>query len=438
MSEPLPSGWKCATVGELSTFVRGVTFKKSEASSEPSSGLVPIARAGNVESGRARLDQDLIYVSEDHVAKDQYLCTGDILVATSSGSSRVVGKSAIITEDWRGAHGAFMGVIRPKSEIYPAYLGFHIQSDFVRLIWRELAAGTNINNLKRDDIITTTVPLPPVAEQKRIADAIEEHFSRIDTVESAAQTALAKLDTLRRTVLTAAFSGRLIESLHPRRTLDGLLEDWQLSTIGEVTEILDSKRIPLNREERAKRPGNVPYYGATGQVGWIDEPIFNEQLVLLGEDGAPFLDPLKDKAYMIDGPSWVNNHAHVLKADANHVSNDFLKHQLNCCPYNDYVTGTTRLKLTQRAMRSIPLKLPPLPEQEIIVDAIEEHFSRIDAAKAMLERCLQRCGVLRRSVLAAAFSGRLVDQDPNDEPASVLLERIAAEQPKPRTRRKSA
>ena len=224
MSKQLPPGWKWATVGELSTFVRGVTFKKSDASSEQSPGLVPIARAGNVEPGRSRLDQDLIYVSKDRVAIDQYLRTGDILVATSSGSPRVVGKSAVIAEDWQGAHGAFMGVIRSNSSICPAYLGFYIQSDFVRIVWRELAAGTNINNLKRDDIIMTTVPLPPVAEQKRIVAVIEEFVSRVDEAKASLERCLQRCSVLRRAVLAAAFSGRLVEQDPSDESASVLLE----------------------------------------------------------------------------------------------------------------------------------------------------------------------------------------------------------------------
>jgi len=74
-----------------------------------------------------------------------------------------------------------------------------------------------------------------------------------------------------------------------------------------VVEVLDHKRIPLNREERARRPGEVPYYGATGQVGTIDKTLFDEELVFLGEDGVAFLDQFKRQAYVIEGPSWVNN-----------------------------------------------------------------------------------------------------------------------------------
>ncbi len=183
-----------------------------------------------------------------------------------------------------------------------------------------------------------------------------------------------------------------------------LPEGWEWATIQNVVDILDAKRIPLNREEREKRPGNVPYYGATGRTGWIDEPIFDEQLVLLGEDAAPFLDPLKPKAYLIDGPSWVNNHAHVLRAIEGVTSNRYLKHYLNWVPYRGHVTGTTRLKLTQGAMKVIPVRLPPPAEQERIVTAVEEHFSRLDAAEAAVAAVRRKLSAFGRSAVAELFN----------------------------------
>ncbi len=169
----------------------------------------------------------------------------------------------------------------------------------------------------------------------------------------------------------------------------------------------------------------MPYYGATGQAGWIDNPIFNEELLLLGEDGAPFLDPAKRKAYIIDGPAWVNNHAHVLRAITDLATNKFLKYQLDWMPYEGRVTGTTRLKLTQRVMRQLPILLPGVGGQARIVAAIEEHFSRLDAASDAITAARARIEATRRSVLVAALAGWLAPQDPADEPASDLMSRIA-------------
>ena len=178
---------------------------------------------------------------------------------------------------------------------------------------------------------------------------------------------------------------------------------WTCAKLGDLVAVLDRMRVPLNKAERSKRLGSVPYYGATGQVGWIDEALFDEELLLLGEDGAPFLDPSKRKSYIIRGPSWVNNHAHVLRALDGLTTNHYLRYYLDFVDYRPHVTGTTRLKLTQRAMRSILIKIPSVSEQERIVAAIEEHFTRLDAVEATLAQTVERLDAFRSSVFADVF-----------------------------------
>ena len=187
----------------------------------------------------------------------------------------------------------------------------------------------------------------------------------------------------------------------------GLPSGWDVATLLDLVEIMDRHRVPVNELERSHRKGDVPYYGATGQVGWIDNYLFDEELVLLGEDGAPFLDPVRPKAYLISGKSWVNNHAHVLRGKPG-VLNRFLLYQLNNVDYRSLVSGTTRLKLPQTSMVSIRLRIPPLPEQHRIVAAIEEQFTRLDAAVAALKRAQANLKRYRASVLKAACEGRLV------------------------------
>lgn len=209
---------------------------------------------------------------------------------------------------------------------------------------------------------------------------------------------------------------------------------WEIAALGELLEIRDRDRIPVNADERAQRRGIVPYYGATGQVGWIDDFIFDEELILLGEDGAPFLEGDKPKAYVIRGKTWVNNHAHVLRAFASSPS-AFWKYQLDQVDFHAFVSGTTRLKLSQGPMRQIPLLVPPLPEQHRIVEALESYFTRLDDAVATLERVRRNLKRYRASVLKAAVEGRLVPTEAelarsegrSYEPASVLLTHILAE-----------
>lgn len=190
---------------------------------------------------------------------------------------------------------------------------------------------------------------------------------------------------------------------------DAALSLWPIRPLHEVVDILDSKRVPVNQAERSIRQGEVPYYGATGQVGWIDDYLFDEELVLLGEDGAPFLDRDRAKAYMIRGRSWVNNHAHVLRGKSGVLLNRFLLHFLNTVDYRPYVSGTTRLKLPQGPLKTIGIPLPRMDEQERIVARIEELMSDVDAGLAAVSLVGAHRSTMRAAVLEAAFSGHLLD-----------------------------
>lgn len=158
---------------------------------------------------------------------------------------------------------------------------------------------------------------------------------------------------------------------------ENLPNGWILSRLDGVVNVLDHLRRPINsteRNERVKGKSEVelyPYYGATGQVGHIDEYIFDGEYILLGEDGAPFLDKNAYKAYLLDGKFWVNNHAHILETK---INTKYLHYLLNAIDYGAYVSGTTRLKLTQADMNRILLPIPPLCEQQRIVKVVEYGF----------------------------------------------------------------
>ncbi len=170
---------------------------------------------------------------------------------------------------------------------------------------------------------------------------------------------------------------------------------WVETSLGEVVEVLDRLRKPISGAEREKRLGDIPYYGATGRTGWIDEALFNEELVLLGEDAVDFLNPDVHKAYLIDGPSWVNNHAHVLRPITEKVSGFFLMESLNAVDYSQFVAFGTRSKLTQGSMLGIKIPIPPLAEQKRIVDVVSSVDAYIDA----LQQQADKARVARDAVL---------------------------------------
>lgn len=178
-------------------------------------------------------------------------------------------------------------------------------------------------------------------------------------------------------------------------------EGWEYKKLGEVCDILDSKRKPITKAKRVS--GSFPYYGATGLLDYVNNYIFDEQLVLLGEDGAKW-GAGEQSAYKISGKTWVNNHAHVLRPKRDILLDDWLVYSLNYANLDDYITGVTVPKLNQEKMRTIVIAIPPIDEQHRIVSFLDSEFSKIDTLKANAERALQNAKDLFQATLKEAMT----------------------------------
>lgn len=152
---------------------------------------------------------------------------------------------------------------------------------------------------------------------------------------------------------------------------------WRTVKLGDVCDVLDKLRKPITKKDRVS--GDIPYYGATGVVDWVADFIFNEKLVLVGEDGAKW--SVGDAtAFIVEGKAWVNNHAHVLRPHEGTLLHEWLAYYLTAIDLSPWVTGLTVPKLNQAQLRSIPIPLPPLAEQQRIVAKLDAAFAEIDEA----------------------------------------------------------
>ena len=166
------------------------------------------------------------------------------------------------------------------------------------------------------------------------------------------------------------------------RVLEAQTSSWSLVELGDVVEILDRMRKPITKSDRIE--GRYPYYGATGIVDWIDDYIFDERLVLVGEDGAKWSAGEKT-AFVAEGKYWVNNHAHVLRPIKEKISETYLVSMLNFLDLNKYITGVTVPKLNQEKLRSITFPLPPIEVQREIVAELDRYQKIIDGARQVVE-----------------------------------------------------
>ena len=180
-------------------------------------------------------------------------------------------------------------------------------------------------------------------------------------------------------------------------------DGWEMYRLKFIADCFDGKRVPIDASQR--RVGPYPYWGSGSIQDYVDDYIFDEELVLLGEDGAPFFDKCRDVAFLVRGKIWVNNHIHVLKAKSR-CTNQYLCYALNVVDYSDYVSGSILLKLTQGRMNEIVVPIPPFPEQRRIADYLDEKCAAIDGAVDELKRGIEDCKAWKKAIIFEAVTGK--------------------------------
>lgn len=176
---------------------------------------------------------------------------------------------------------------------------------------------------------------------------------------------------------------------------------FPVAPLGELCEVLDSRRKPITKRDR--EPGPYPYFGATGVLDHVSGFLFDEPLVLVGEDGAKW-GAGENSAFPVDGRVWVNNHAHVLRPSRSKLIDQWLIYYLNFVDLSGFVSGLTVPKLNQGSLREIPVPIPSVPEQKRIVAILDEAFAGIATAKANAKKNLENARAIFDSQLQSVFS----------------------------------
>ena len=324
--------------------------------------------------------------------------------------------------------------------IYSPYMQLFIMSPTFLTYVNMISYGVKMPRLGTNDGKNAIIAIPPILEQKRIRDKFDIVAPLFDKIQNNLNNLNNEVTAIKSKILDLAIRGKLVPQDPNDEPASVLLErireekeelikqgkikrdkmesvifkgddnsyyeklgdsvacidaelpfeipdNWCWARLNCISINYDSYRKPINSYDRKNRVLGkskdelYPYYSATGQIGFIDDFLFNGEYILLGEDAAPFLDKKAQKAYMIKGKSWVNNHAHILQSL---VFPEYLTNCLNSIDYFDYVYGTTRLKLTQENMNRILVPVPSIEEQCKIAQAINNLFVLIESIKASL------------------------------------------------------
>ena len=395
-------------------------------------GVIPedweVKRLGdvcNVNPNRGSLPSEFRYIDLSSVESGKLLRYNNINASKApSRAKRLLEKNDILFQTVRPYQKNNLFFEENEKFKYVASTGFAVlksnycnnflyqyiyNSHFNHLVLMK-CTGTSYPAINSEELKTIKIPLPPLPEQKKIADILTTWDKAIDQIENLIANTKLQKKYLMQELLTGATRFNEFKTANNRykeTKLGRIPEDWEVVLIENCTICLDNKRIPLNNEQRNKIPGKYPYWGANGIQGYINNYIFDEPIILLAEDGGNFHDYENKKIANISyGKCWVNNHAHVLKSmQKNKI--EFIYYALVHKNILAYVNSGTRTKLNKSDLLKIPLALPPLPEQKKIAAALSTIDQEIEQLTQQQEIYKQEKKYLMQQLLTGATRVRV-------------------------------
>ncbi|MCO4205362.1 restriction endonuclease subunit S [Aeromonas taiwanensis] len=448
----IPNDWASTKLDCVVNIVRGVTYKKDQASDFFVEGYLPVIRANNIQNDKLILS-DFVYVDANIIKCTQKIKKNDIVVAMSSGSKSVVGKTAKAESDLDAAFGAFCGLLRPSSLIIPEVIGFYTRSAYYRNKVSELSAGANINNLKPAHFGELDFPLPPLAEQKEIADQLDTLLAQVE----ATQAHLARIPDIikqyRQSVLAAAVSGKLTDEW--RKSNNVALSSWIFDSAKNLCDKVQSGSTP--KDNPFEKNGKIPFLKVYNIVNqridfdykpqFVTSEVHSQKLkrsVALPDDVLMNIvgPPLGKVALLTNQyPEWNINQAITLFRTGNKKLLAKFLYFVLCegCLVREVlhdvkgIVGQVNISLSQCREAVIPC--PSLKEQTEIVRRVEQLFAYADSIEQQAKAAKERVDNLTQAILAKAFRGELTsdwraanpDLISGDNSAAALLARIQAE-----------
>ncbi|MBE7457387.1 MAG: restriction endonuclease subunit S [Phycisphaerae bacterium] len=291
-----------------------------------------------------------------------------------------------------------LGITGIISVYYPVFHSVDGSNGFLATLLNRFSAsigthsvGTSQRVLPISKLLRIRLPIPSPAEQRKIAACL----TSLDELLAAEGRKLEALRAHKKGLMQQLFP-RKGES-HPRLRFPEFRDapEWEEKEIGDICEILNGRRIPISSSDR--RPGPYPYYGASGIVDFVDNFIFDERLLLVGEDGAKW-GAFEKTAFIAEGKYWVNNHAHVLRCVK--VNDTLLENYLTMADVGPFITGNAPPKLTLAKLKSIPV---PVPESEDEQQQIAACLSSLDALIAAQSRKLDGLQAHKKGLMQQLF-----------------------------------
>ncbi|EPB9413828.1 restriction endonuclease subunit S [Clostridium perfringens] len=334
------------------------------------------------------IDSKIVYKNCKFITEEKFdelskgkLQKNDLIITLRGSIGNVAKFNGDIYET--GFINAQIMIIR-SNDINPTYLSKYLISVKSQKQITSISSGSAQPQLTKSELKKLKVIVPSEYEQKKIVEILSTVDEQIENTEKLIQ----KNQELKKGLMQQLLTKGIGHTEFKKTELGEIPKAWEIKKIEEICEILDSKRVPLNGKQRLKMQGDIPYYGANAIVDYINDYIFDDELILIAEDGGNFGE-FREKpiAFYVKGKCWVNNHAHVLKA-IECENSKWIFYNLVHKDITEIVQGGTRAKLNQKNLRNIKIPFPNLDEQEkiaLILSSIDKKIEQYKYKKEKLE-----------------------------------------------------
>lgn len=434
-----PNNWAETSLGDVCEFIRGIAFPSSEKRFDPDDGLIACLRTKNVQK---EVDwSDLWFIPIAYLKDDrQNIRVGDILIS-SANSYDLVGKVALVRAIRHpSTFGAFIGVVRAIEGMDSSYLYFRINAaDYQYLIRGTASQTTNISNISTSRMMALPFQVPPLNEQHRIVAKLDALFEKSRSIREKLDRAPRLLANLQKSILNSILNGQDADNWEEVSLID-LCESDRSLTYG-IIKLGDHKEdgIPVLRSS------NVRHLALELDGMKRVSPSLSDEYSRTILQGSEVVITVRGT---LGGVAAVS-HEHVGWNVSREVAVIPLKKSINpefvalaiASPKSQaWLRGTYKgvayTGINIADLKLLRIRLPQRSQQDEIVQRFNAALSALQNIGAGIESGINRIEALHASMLSKAFRGELVPQDPNDEPASVLLERIRAQEPQAKPERR--
>lgn len=398
----IPEHWE---VAKIKSFYNVILGKMVERNNDSNTGDENYLCAANIKwNGVDTEINKKMYFSD--IEKEKYLLQYNDVLIMEGG---MAGTACLYKNEFSPCYVQnSVNVCRAKKDFNNKFLYYWMYVPYYNGYIDAICNKATIRHYTKEKVQNTPILISSLVEQQSIVAYLDQKCGEIDELITLQEEMITKLQSYKQSVITEAVTKGLNKNVPLKDSgiewIGKIPEHWILKRIKNICDNLDYLREPISAEHRSRNNPIYDYYGASGVIDKIDFYNVDDQVLLIGEDGANLVMRNLPLVYKANGKFWVNNHAHILKPKNDNY--DFCAYAFEAADYSLFITGSAQPKLSQENLGRIKIAIPPFLEQQAIVNYLDKKCSEIDELISIKQQKIEKLKEYKKSLIFECVTGK--------------------------------